>query len=241
MKNPLLTIFGLFCFISIMNAQLLPSANSAAPKNSIIKNGTIFYKLTVESEDPQAKMLNGSTLEFSFSGTDSKMVGLVMGGLVNANLIVDGSANNGLALLSLMGQKKAIRMNADEIKKAQSATANMNGVKITPISGTQKIAGHTCKKVMVTDPNNPEVQTVVFVCESIKPEAGGIVDNMISSFKGFPLGMEVKSNGSKMILMASEVSTKIPKKSDFKQDIPTDYQETTMEQLKDEFGAVIKD
>jgi hypothetical protein len=90
---------------------------------------------------------------------------------------------------------------------------------------------------MVKDPNNPDLQTVVFVCESIKPEAGGLIDNMIKTFKGFPLGVEIKNKDSKITIMASEVSTKIPKKADFKQDIPSDYQETTMEKLREEMGG----
>jgi len=185
-------------FATLGNCQLLPSASSATTKPSIIKNGTVYYTMSVEGDDPQAKLLNNSTLEFAFSGKDSKMAGLVMGGLFSGNLIMDGTANNGLALMSVMGQKKAIRMTPADVSKAQTSATNMNNVKITPIAGTQKIAGYLCKKVMITDPKNPEAKTVVYVCNNIAPESGGLMDEMMKKLSGFPLGFEVSSNGSKI-------------------------------------------
>jgi hypothetical protein len=228
-------VFLLFAMLG--NCQLLPSASSATTKPSIIKNGTVYYTMSVEGDDPQAKLLNNSTLEFAFSGKDSKMAGLVMGGLFSGNLIMDGTANNGLALMSVMGQKKSIRMTPADVSKAQTSATNMNNVKITPIAGTQKIAGYLCKKVMITDPKNPEAKTVVYVCNNIAPESGGLMDEMMKKLSGFPLGFEVSSNGSKIKILASEVSTKIPKKADFKQVVPEGYEETTMEKLREQFGG----
>lgn len=230
----------LFLLISVLGySQLLPSASTSPSKPSVLKNGTIYYVMSVEGDDPQAKMLNNSTFEYAFSGKDSKLAGLVMGGLFTGNMIVDGAANNGLALMSVMGQRKAIKMTAADISKAKSSASNMNDVKITPISGTQKVAGYTCKKVMITDPKNPNTQTVVYVCNSIVPESGGMVDEMMKKLNGFPLGFEVKTNGSKVKIMASEVSTKLLKKADFKQVIPEGYEVTTMEKLREQFGGTL--
>jgi len=230
--------FASFMLFTVFSySQLLPSASTAATKPTVIKNGTIYYTLNVESEDPQAKMLNNSTFEYAFSGKDSKIAGLVLGGLFSGNVIVDGLANNGLALMSVMGQKKAIRMTSADITKAQNSAANMNSVKITPVAGTQKVAGYNCKKVMITDPNNPDTQTIVYVCNNIAPESGGMVDEMMKKISGFPLGFEVITKGNKIKILATEVSTKMPKKADFKQVVPEGYEETTMEKLREEFGG----
>jgi hypothetical protein len=229
--------FAAFLLLSVFSyGQLLPSVNTATTKPNVIKNGTIYYKMSVEGEESQAKMLNNSTFEYAFSGKDSKLAGLVMGGLFSGNLIVDGVANNGLALMNIMGQRKAIRMTQADIAKAQNSATNMNGVTFTPIAGTQNIAGYNCKKVMITDPKNPTSQTVVFVCNNVAPESGGMVDEMMKKLNGFPLGFEVKSkDGSKIKIYATEVSTKLPKKADFKQIVPEGYEETSMEKMREEF------
>lgn len=237
MKNTFFSTLCLFFCSAFVQAQLLPSASSASNKSNLIKNGTVLYKMTVESNDAQAKMLNNSTFEYAFSGQDSKLAALVMGGLFSGNVILDGTASNGLALLSFMGQKKAIKMSAADLNKAQAGTADFSKLKVTPVSGVQKIASHSCKKIMLTDPANPDVQTIVFVCDNIKPESGGIANSMMNKLKGFPLGFEIKNKGSKIIIMASEVSTKIPKKSDFKLQIPEGYETTTVENLMEEFGV----
>jgi len=235
MKTYFTVFLALFFLQNASNAQLMSVVKSNS--SNIIKNGSIAYKVTVEGEDPQAKMLNNSTFEYAFNGADSKLTGLVLGGAFAANVLVDATAKKGLALLTVFGQKKAMKMSPEDILKAQTSTAAIDASKIIPISGTQNVAGHVCRKVMLRDPENPNMQTVVFVCDNIKPDAGGIVDNVIKALKGFPLGMEVKVNGSKISLMASEVSTKIPKKADFKHEIPTDFQETTMEKFREEMGA----
>ena len=89
----------------------------------------------------------------------------------------------------------------------------------------------------MTSPHNRKVKTIVYVCEHIKPESGGYVDGLIKKFNGFPLGFEIIADTDKVKIMASEVSTKLPKKSDFKQVIPDGYEETTVEKLRDELGG----
>ena len=234
MKKIIILLFVAFSFISLQ-AQLLPPAKSNAA-TTLIRNGSVIYKMTVEGEDPQAKLLNNSVFELAFNGFDTKLNALVMGGLFGGNIILDASKNQGLALMTIMGQKKAVKMNPDDIKKAQNQTASFDMSRVQALPGTVKIAGQTCKKVLIKDPKNPDVQTIVFLCENIKPESAGMIDNMMKNFKGFPMGMEVKSKKSKISLMATEISTKIPKKSDFKQEIPVDYQITTLDKIQEEMG-----
>ena len=234
MKKIIILLFVAFSFISLQ-AQLLPPAKSNAA-TTLIRNGSVIYKMTVEGEDPQAKLLNNSVFELAFNGFDTKLNALVMGGLFGGNIIMDASKNQGLALMTIMGQKKAFKMNPDDIKKAQNQTASFDMSRVQALPGTVKIAGQTCKKVLIKDPKNPDVQTIVFLCENIKPESAGMIDNMMKNFKGFPMGMEVKSKKSKISLMATEISTKIPKKSDFKQEIPVDYQITTLDKIQEEMG-----
>jgi hypothetical protein len=234
---------SLFILIFISNffyckGQLL---SEATKQSSVIKNGLVKYKMVVESENPQAKMMNNSTLEIAFCGSDTKANGLLMGGLLGAQITMDLLNGKGLALLTIMGQKKAVKMNNDDFKWAQNSTNSLSGeVNFTPVKGTQKVAGYACKKYLVKDPKNPDVQTTVFICESIKPDSGGLMDNILKTYKGFPLGFEVKSKDAKMSFMASEVSTKLLKKSDFKQEIPAEFELTTMENLMRDMGPMFK-
>ncbi len=239
MKSFFICILGAALTFNI-NAQLLPSASSTNSKSSIVKNGTITYKMSIDSKDPQAAMLNGSTFEFAFNGSDSKLAALIMGGLFSGNLIFNGSNNDGLALMNLMGQKKAIKMNADDINSAQESTTGLDKVKISPISGTKQIAGYTCKKMLMSSTQDPNVKTVVYVCDKIKPDSGTFFNAYMQMFKGFPLGFEVNSGTDKISILASEVSSKIPKKSEFKLNIPSDYQETTIEKIMEDFGGTIR-
>ena len=234
MKKLSLLFLAVFSIINLY-AQLLPPAKSSAGP-SLIRNGSVIYKMTVEGEDPQAKLLNNSIFELAFNGFDTKLNALVMGGLFGGNIIMDASKNQGLALMTIMGQKKAVKMNPEDIKKAQNQTATFDMSRVQALPGTVKIAGQTCKKVLIKDPKNPDVQTIVFLCENIKPESAGMIDNMMKNFKGFPMGMEVKSKKSKISLMATEISTKIPKKSDFKQEIPVEYEITTLDKIQEDMG-----
>jgi len=234
MKKIAAILFVLMSF-SYLNAQLLPPAKSNSGP-SLIRNGSVFYKMTVEGEDPQVKLLNNSTFELAFNGFDTKLNALIMGGLFGGNVIMDASKNQGLALMTIMGQKKAIKMSPEDIKKAQNQTATFDMTRVQALPGTIKIAGQTCKKVLIKDPKNPDTQTIVYICETIKPESAGMIDNMMKNFKGFPMGMEVKSKKSKITLMATEISTKIPKKTDFKQEVPADYEMITLDKLQEEMG-----
>lgn len=240
MKKSIFFFAGLlFLSVNMLQAQLLPKAGSSSEATTI-KNGTILYTMNVQSDEPGAAMLNNSTFEVAFNGQYSKLIGKVMGGVVGGNFILDASAKSGLALLDIMGQKRAIKMTNSDIEKAKKSTDGMSAGKVQFLQGTKTIAGYVCKKALVKDPENPDSQVIVYICETIQPESAGLMDNMLKVFKGFPLGMEIKNGTNKVTIMASEVSKKIPKKSEFDQSIPNGYQLTTIEELENEMGGMIK-
>ena len=238
--------FFLFCFLIVGNtmlqAQFLPKANtsSSTTQSKTIKNGTILYTMNVQSDEPSAAMLNNSTFEIAFNGQYSKLIGKIMGGVIGGNFILDSGSKTGLALLDMMGQKRAIKMDDSDINKAKSATDGMKTDMIQFVSGTKTIAGHVCKKAIIKNPDKPGSQVIVYVCENIQPESSGLLDNMLKTFKGFPLGFEIKDGANKVTIMATEVSNKIPKKSEFDQAVPKEYELTTMEELENEMGGMIK-
>lgn len=234
-KYLLLASALLFLGTTTVSAQLF----SSKAKDKTLKNGVITYVMDVQSTEPMAAALNNSKLQLAFSGSQSKMVGEVMGGVFVGDIILDGTLNQGLALLKITGQKKAIRMTDSDISKAQASTDQMSNQKIHFLDGTQQVAGYTCKKALIKDPSQPGSHLLIYVCEAIQPESGGLIENMMEKLNGFPLGFEIKSPEGTVKLMASEVSKKVLSKSAFSLDIPGEYEETSMEKLMEDMGGMM--
>jgi hypothetical protein len=237
MKKTLFSILAILLTMGFSHAQ---SPQFASYDGGKMTDGTITYTVSVEnSTEPSAAMLNGSTLTLAFNGDKSKLQAFIMGGMFAGDMILDAAGKKGLALLNIMGTKKAIRMSSTDITSAQSATSEISKAKIQELSGSMKIAGYKCKKLLIADPDKPGDKLIVYVTDAIQPKSGGLLDNMYKEFKGFPLGMEIDSKEGKLKIMASEVSTKRPSASDFKLAIPSDYEETTMEELGQEMGGMM--
>ncbi len=235
MKKILFSCLAIFLAFAVQaQTPQFASYNSAA-----MTDGTITYQVSIESSDPSAAMLNGSMLTLAFNGNKSKLNAMVMGGMFAGDIILDATGKKGLALLNLMGNKKAIRMSSTEISEAQNATQNFSKAKIQKLKGSKKIAGYNCQKYLIADPERPNDPMIVYVSSEIKPQSAGFLDNMYKELNGFPLGIEIDSKDGKISIMATSVSTKKPSASDFKFTIPQDYEETTMEKLGEEMGAAI--
>lgn len=236
MKKTLFSILALFLAVGYIGAQ---SPQFASFDGGKMTDGTITYTVEIESSEPSAAMLNGSTLTLAFNGDKSKLNAFVMGGMFAGDMILDAAGKKGLALLNIMGNKKAIRMTSSEITEAQNITKDISKAKTQKLSGTKKIAGYTCQKLLVANPEQPNDKMIVYVTSAIQPKSGGMLDNMYKEFNGFPLGMEIDSKDGKLKVMASSVSTKRPSASDFKLIIPKDYEETTMDALGSEMGGMM--
>jgi hypothetical protein len=189
----------------------------------------ITYQVVAEGGgDMMATALNGSQIELAFKGSKSNVKAALMNNLVNMNMTAIGE-QQGLMLLDMMGQKKAVRLKGSELNAAQPANLNKFTGNIQTLKGSKKIAGYQCKKMSMS---TPEGQLTMFVCEQIQPKANSSFSAIQKQVKGFPLAAELKrKDGSLIKFIATSVNTSVSD-SRFVSDIPSGYQETTLEELQ---------
>lgn len=149
--------------------------------------------------------------------------------------ISDGITKTGLFLLNVMGTKYAIKLTPEQINE-QLATLPTSQVKLTDV--TKQISGYKCKQAIISttqEDNSVKVDTAYY-CEEIG--CGSI--NFSSKFKEIP-GMLLQYSEFNPQLNASSVYTlKEIKKEKVSDDLfiaPSDYKETTMDELKSMFGG----
>ena len=194
--------------------------------------GKITYSIEYD-EIPEALEAYEAMLpkesSITIKGTKSKAE-QSMGGMGTSSVITDSKTNSSLMLISMMGQKMAVKMSAEEIAEQKKA-APKTTTKITKT--TKKIAGYTCTKAIVTDAEGTEM--IVWYTDQI-PALGGANNKTGGDIKGFPMEYSVSANGMEMTMSVSKVSkVKIPN-STF--DIPEGYEEMTMEELQESFGGM---
>jgi len=192
--------------------------------------GKIVYTISVEGANlpPEAKaMFEGSEMTTYIKETKSR-TDMNMG-FQNTTTISDGKTKSSVMLMEIMGNKYKIK-NDESIKKDdKNADAT---VKYS--DETKEIAGYKCKKAEITfkDKSGAAQSTTIYYTEEISNHMG--YDNRNSAFKdikGMPLEFEVNAqNGMKMKMSAKSVSKESVPASKF--DIPSDYKETTMEDMQ---------
>lgn len=220
--------------LSILLVALLAMC-SAVSAQSKISEGTVKYEMELEGvKDATLSMLHGSTITTFFKGEQNKVRGEFMGGMAIVNFMLDGAAQEGLMLMDMMAQRKAIKIDKNSY---QTSNQNAQQPPVTHTNETKKIAGYTCKKAIMKGEDGSNI--VVYVCEQIQPKNNSFMQKMVGDLKGFPLAIEISlpENGGKMKLLATEVSKKTPDKKEFSLQIPQGYQVTTMAELQKTMGG----
>ena len=193
--------------------------------------GKIVYTISVEGAKlpPEAKaMFEGSEMTTYIkegkSRTDMNM------GFQNTSTISDAKTKSSVMLMEVMGNKYKIK--ADESTKKDSDKKSEPIVKY--LTDTKEIAGYKCKKAEITftDKTGSSQVTTMYYTEEISNHMS--YDSRNSAFKdikGMPLEFEVNAqNGMTMKMSAKSVSKESVPMSKF--DIPSDYKETTMEDMQ---------
>ncbi len=193
--------------------------------------GVITYKITVEGSDvtDEMKAMMPKTMIMSISGNKSRteMV-MSMGKTVS---ITDADNKNTITLMDMMGQKIAIQMNQDEIMK-EIGDAPETKVEVT--SETKEIAGYTCKKAIITIPEEDQ-ELIVYFTEELGSGAINFDNPQFKDINGVMLEFEIPNQNFTMKLEAVSVEKKNVPESDFT--IPDGYQIKTKEELQQMFGG----
>lgn len=230
----------LFLLFAVVFA--LPSTQAQLFRSKKMNKGSITYTLNVEeSKDPNVAMVNNSTLKLVFLKGDLRATGAVMGGLIMGDLIMNSGDSKGLALIQMMGEKTAMKIPSEDVKKAQKEMTNLDEIttQFKEVKGGEKeIAGYKCRKVFANNPKDPSTKVAIYLTDKIDVSAVSFMGEVSEKLGGFPLGVEVDSPDGKFSMLATEIDKSTPVSSNFDLVIPEGYTEKTSEELQQTSPAI---
>ena len=220
----------LFIFTIAFTAILLGSFNTYAGKPF---EGVITYKITY----PDSKYTESQLAMFPkivtvmVKGTKSKTEYQTnMGSQIE---ISDYTDKTKVALISMMGQKYAIKQSAEEIEK-ENAKEPKATVEIA--AETRVIAGYNCKKAIVTqDDDGVKTTFEVFYSAELGSKLANFDNPIYKDIDGALLEFSMKTPQISMKFTATSLEKKTIASKEF--EIPADYTLTTKEELRSKFGG----
>ncbi|MFM7017080.1 MAG: hypothetical protein ACKOX3_12210 [Bacteroidota bacterium] len=186
-----------------------------------IKEGKIVYKIDYPSmdlgTDQKAMLPSESVCYFSNNNCRTESDGFM--GMKMVTICVKDEVT---ILMDVMGKK--IAMHPADDKKAKTKTPE-----IIYTDEVKKIAGHDCKKAIITF--DVSTKMTVWCAEDII--GGGSWGGNFENLKGAPLEYTADMNSMSMTMVATNVSEEKVSKDKFV--IPSDYEMTTLENLEKQF------
>lgn len=218
-------------FLSLIVLLLVSTINIGwVPQPQAIKEGAITYKVAFDSDDvnPMVKfMLDGSEMVIRFKDhfirTELEM------SMISTTTIVDSEKQQGIMLMSAMGNNMAVKMGEKDLKQQNPQAEN---VKITYLDDTKEIVGYVCKKAImtITAQNGQSGELTMYYTEEILPENMN-TQYTVQGMKGFPLQFEMNMQGTKVNMVAEQVSEENQDSALFSTEIPEGYSEMSMEDI----------
>lgn len=198
------------------------------------KEGSVTYIMTMDGLPPEQAAMMGD-METKISYKDKKTVTEMTSMMMSYKTLTD--ENGSLTVMDQMGNKFFTRMSkADLDKMAEADKDKDKEPKIEYTNETKTIAGHECKKAIVTGTGKEgEVKMDVWYCEKVPyvSQGGGgrKGSEMFKGLKGMPMEFSVKQGPMNIKMVAKEVSfEKVP---DSKFVLSTEgYTEKTMADLQ---------
>lgn len=204
---------------------------SAQGKGGSFK-GTITYQISYPDANLDASQLAmlPKTMTLVMNGNKTKAE-LQMREM-NQILIMDSDAKTTVVLVDINGQKAAIK------PKTGAQRPNAKEPVTEPTTETKEIAGYVCKKANIhfgdeRSKNNP---SVVYYTEDLGSNKV-FYDNEYKNITGLPLEFKYKMQGMNMLLTATRIEKGKVSNKEF--DVPSDYKESTPEDLRRMFGGGI--
>lgn len=162
-------------------------------------------------------------------GTKSRLDMNQMGAEIS--MIADSEKEEAVQLMNIMGKKVAIKHSTQNEEEKEEFTPE-----VKQTNETKVIAGFKCKKaiVIITNEDGESVETEVFYTNDIQKPAKANLK--VVGVDGFLMQFTVNQNGLSMTMTVTEVSKEKIDEAVF--EIPSDYEEMTMEEFQKEMGAM---
>ncbi len=204
-----------------------------------IKEGVVKFEMEAGGDTaPEMAMMNGSTLDFYFSGENQRMDMSMMGGMMKIQTIIPvKNPTDGAILMDMLGQKiQLVGMKEEEMSQNYNFmnVDDMMEVKYDE-KDKKKIAGYDCYKATVKLENGMNMK--YYITEKILPPSGIKKKDKKLALKGYPLEMVIEAGeGVEMVFTAKEVSNKLPEGAF---NVPEGYQKMTMEEFQEMTGGML--
>lgn len=195
--------------------------------------GVITYKISYPDTKFSEAQLNMFPKMMTVSVKGSKARTEMNTGAGTQIVILDYVAKTKVALINMMGQKYAIKENAQDIEK-ENTDKPKGTVNVT--NETRNIAGYICKKAIITtDEDGVKSTYEVWFTEELGGKDANFDDPLYKDINGVLMEFIIKNPQFSMKLNATSVEKKAIAAKDF--EIPDDYTLTTKEELKSKFGG----
>lgn len=196
-----------------------------------MKKGAVTYDMNFSSDNPEMAMISsmmaGSKMTMYFTAGKSR-TDVSMGMMGTSTTVSDQKAKRSVTWVDMMGTKYA----TETVLEEMPATQEEQTVEIT--TETKEILGYACTKALITSAE-AGVLTVWFTKDIQAFTSGQNYYN--SSIPGFPLSMNISTNGITIDMVANKVEKKVNKKL-FSTKIPEGYEIKTAEELQEMGGGM---
>lgn len=193
--------------------------------------GIITYKISVEgsgvTDEMKAMMPKTMTMMIKGNKSRSEMI-MSMGKTVN---ISDGDTKTAIMLMDMMGQKIAIKSTTDDIMKELGDSPE---TKVEVTSETKDILGYSCKKAIITIPED-DMELIVYFTDELGSQALNFDNPQFKDIDGVMLEFEIPNEMFNMHFTAVSIDKKNVDDSEFT--IPDGYQIKTKDEMQGMFGG----
>ncbi|HLN53024.1 MAG TPA: hypothetical protein VK212_04905 [Lentimicrobium sp.] len=215
--------------VLLVVAVIFSMAANAQTKGNAFK-GKITYQISYPESNLDASQLSAMPqfMVLTLSGNKSKAE-MSMAGM-DQTLLMDSDAKSTSILLTINGQKVAIKPNKDGDRPLGKEPI------VEPAGETKEIAGYMCKKANIHFGDEKSKASPISIYYS--DELGNnkiFFDNEYRNLTGIPLEFKYKMQGMSMLLTATKIEPGKVKDREF--EIPSDYKVTTPEELRKMFGG----
>jgi GLPGLI family protein len=214
--------------VMIMTCILAGAANLANAQGTKISEGKVIYDITYPGteldQNTLAMMPSESTLYFKKEQSRMEM----KTGMGNMTTISNAKDESAVTLMDMMGNKMAIKMTKEDMKKEQAKAGNdaKPDVKIT--GETKDIAGYKCTKAIVTSAGKDKKSYNAWFTKDI--EGANTSRQKIEGIDGFLMEFQYEQQGMTMKMSVRSVEKQAVDDAMFK--IPDGYKEMTMDDMK---------
>lgn len=196
------------------------------------KKGRVSYDVVMTSDDPQTSgyvsQMENSTLELYFADNKIRSEMYMGDYMTNINIVHKGKDTSLMLLDGMMG-KLAMKNTLDDLEDEQRLALTERDVDL--IDEEKEIMGYTCKKAIVTTPD--ENESIIWYTTEIVPDFRS-GQYLLEDIPGTPLEMESSWGNIDMKFTAFEYKKRIRKPEKlFSMEIPRGYTLRTAEEMKE--------